>query len=137
VMFISIHGNTSSNTSASNGEIYYYRDPASRRSDSSESESLAKAMAANYSISASGRSVAIGQDFAVLRCQYNDTPAVLAEVGYLSNPRDMGVFRSAITDRSVADNLAMKLTAGIKAYLDQRYPPQPSVQVAINDRNPF
>lgn len=102
-VFISIHANSAGSTSASGSETYYQR---------SASKSLASVMH-KYLVKATGlsdRGVKYG-NFHVIR--ETKMPAVLLEVGYLSNPKD----EAALFTESLQNNVAQGIVSGIKEYL--------------------
>ncbi|MBE9918132.1 AMIN domain-containing protein [Paenibacillus donghaensis] len=101
-VFVSIHAN-SAGSKASGSETYYQRDA---------SKALANVMH-KYLVKATGlpdRNVKYG-NFHVIR--ETKMPAVLLEVGYLSNPKDEAVLFS----ESVQDAVAQGIVSGIKEYL--------------------
>lgn len=101
-VFVSIHAN-SGPIAASGSETYYQRDA---------SKALANVMH-KYLVTATGlpdRGVKYG-NFHVIR--ETKMPAVLLEVGYLSNPKD----EAALFSESVQNNVAQGIVNGIKEYL--------------------
>lgn len=102
-VFVSIHANSAGSTSASGSETYYQRDA---------SKSLANVLH-KYLAQSSGlpdRGVKYG-NFHVIR--ETKMPAVLLEVGYLSNPKD----EAALFTESVQQSVAQGIVNGIKEYL--------------------
>nr|WP_242403849.1 N-acetylmuramoyl-L-alanine amidase [Paenibacillus pini] len=102
-VFISIHANSSTSSAASGSETYYQRDG---------SKALASVMH-KYLVKSTGlsdRKVRYG-NFHVIR--ETKMPAVLLEVGYLSNGKD----ESTLFTESVQDSVAQGIVSGIKEYL--------------------
>ncbi|MBY9081704.1 N-acetylmuramoyl-L-alanine amidase [Paenibacillus sp. HN-1] len=102
-LFISVHANSSSTSVASGTETYYKRD---------ESKAFAKVMH-KYMVQATGlsdRGVQYG-NFHVIR--ETKMPAILLEVGYLSNKKDESLlFTDALQQR-----VAEAIVSGVKEYL--------------------
>ncbi|MBW4085607.1 N-acetylmuramoyl-L-alanine amidase family protein [Paenibacillus sp. S150] len=102
-LFISVHANSSSSSAASGSETYYQRDA---------SKALANVMH-KYLVQATGlsnRGVRYG-NFHVIR--ETTMPAVLLEVGYLSNKGD----ESLLFSEALQNKVAAGIVAGIKEYL--------------------
>lgn len=103
-IFVSIHGNTFTDAGVSGTETYYYRE---------ESLQLAEIMH-KHTVEATGfrdRGVKKENFFVV-----KDTkmPAVLLEVGYLTNPQD----EEQLLKDEVQNRIAASIVAGIKEYLN-------------------
>ncbi|WP_375547025.1 N-acetylmuramoyl-L-alanine amidase [Paenibacillus sp.] len=101
-VFISIHANSATST-ASGSETYYQRDA---------SKSLASVLH-KYLVKSTGlpdRGIRYG-NFHVIR--ETKMPAVLLEVGYLSNPKD----EAALFSESLQNSVAQGIVSGIKEYL--------------------
>lgn len=102
-IFISVHANSSGSSSASGTETYYQREA---------SKALANVMH-KYLVQATGlsdRGVRYG-NFHVIR--ETKMPAVLLEVGYLSNKKDEALL---FTD-ALQNKVAASIVSGIKEYL--------------------
>ncbi|WP_438490992.1 N-acetylmuramoyl-L-alanine amidase [Paenibacillus sp. IHBB 3054] len=102
-LFISVHANSSGSSAASGTETYYQREA---------SKALAKVMH-KYLVKATGlsdRGVRYG-NFHVIR--ETTMPAVLLEVGYLSNKGD----ESLLFSETLQNNVAASMVSGIKEYL--------------------
>lgn len=102
-LFISVHANSSSSSAASGTETYYQRE---------SSKALANVMH-KYLMQATGlsnRGVRYG-NFHVIR--ETKMPAVLLEVGYLSNKGD----ESLLFSESLQNKVAAGIVSGIKEYL--------------------
>lgn len=102
-IFISVHANSSASSSASGTETYYQREA---------SKALANVMH-KYLVKATGlsdRGVRYG-NFHVIR--ETKMPAVLLEVGYLSNKKDEALL---FTD-ALQNKVAASIVSGIKEYL--------------------
>lgn len=102
-IFISVHANSSASSSASGTETYYQREA---------SKALANVMH-KYLVQATGltdRGVRYG-NFHVIR--ETKMPAVLLEVGYLSNKKDEALL---FTD-ALQNKVAASIVSGIKEYL--------------------
>lgn len=102
-LFISVHANSSASSSASGTETYYQREA---------SKALANVMH-KYLVQATGlsdRGVRYG-NFHVIR--ETKMPAVLLEVGYLSNKKDEALL---FTD-ALQNKVAASIVSGIKEYL--------------------
>ena len=103
-LFISVHANSSGSSSASGTETYYQREA---------SKELAKVMH-KYLVQATGltdRGVRYG-NFHVIR--ETKMPAVLLEVGYLSNKKD----EALLFTEALQNKVAAAIVSGIKDYLD-------------------
>ncbi len=102
-LFISVHANSSSSSASNGTETYYQRD---------SSKALANVLH-KYLVQATGltdRCVRYG-NFHVIR--ETKMPAVLLEVGYLSNKNEEAVlFTEALQNR-----VAASIVSGIKEYL--------------------
>lgn len=102
-LFISVHANSSGSSAASGTETYYQRE---------SSKALANVMH-KYLVQATGlsnRGVRYG-NFHVIR--ETKMPAVLLEVGYLSNKGD----ESLLFTESLQNKVAAGMVSGIKEYL--------------------
>ncbi|ETT67308.1 MULTISPECIES: N-acetylmuramoyl-L-alanine amidase family protein [Paenibacillus] len=102
-LFISVHANSSGSAAASGTETYYQRDA---------SKALANVMH-KYLVQATGlsnRGVRYG-NFHVIR--ETKMPAVLLEVGYLSNKKD----EALLFTEALQNNVAASMVSGIKEYL--------------------
>ncbi|GAB6990234.1 N-acetylmuramoyl-L-alanine amidase family protein [Paenibacillus pini] len=102
-LFISIHANSAGSSVATGTETYYQRE---------SSKALAKVMH-KYLVQATGltdRGVRYG-NFHVIR--ETKMPAVLLEVGYLSNKND----ESALFSEALQNRVAQGIVKGIKEYL--------------------
>ncbi|MWV42035.1 AMIN domain-containing protein [Paenibacillus sp. HJL G12] len=102
-VFVSIHANSAGSTAASGSETYYQRDA---------SKALASVMH-KYLVKATGlpdRGVRYG-NYHVIR--ETKMPAVLLEVGYMSNPKD----EAALFSESLQNSVAQGIVNGIKEYL--------------------
>lgn len=102
-LFISVHANSSSTSVASGTETYYKRE---------ESKAFAKVMH-KYLVQATGltdRGVQYG-NFHVIR--ETTMPAILLEVGYLSNKKDEALL---FTDE-LQNRVATAIVSGVKEYL--------------------
>ncbi|MBT2288527.1 N-acetylmuramoyl-L-alanine amidase [Paenibacillus albidus] len=102
-LFISVHANSSGSSSASGTETYYKREA---------SKALAKVMH-KYLVQATGlsdRGVRSG-NFHVIR--ETKMPAVLLEVGYLSNKKD----EALLFTEDLQNKVAASMVSGIKEYL--------------------
>ncbi|AHV98022.1 N-acetylmuramoyl-L-alanine amidase family protein [Paenibacillus sabinae] len=102
-LFVSVHANSSSTSVASGTETYYKRD---------ESKAFAKVMH-KYLVQATGlsdRGVQYG-NFHVIR--ETKMPAILLEVGYLSNKKD----EAALFTEDLQYRVAEAIVSGIKEYL--------------------
>lgn len=102
-LFVSVHANSSGSSAASGTETYYQRQA---------SKALANVMH-KYLVEATGlsnRGVRYG-NFHVIR--ETKMPAVLLEVGYLSNKKD----EALLFTESLQNNVAAGMVKGIKEYL--------------------
>ncbi|WP_340010709.1 N-acetylmuramoyl-L-alanine amidase family protein [Paenibacillus sp. FSL H7-0690] len=102
-LFISVHANSSASSAASGTETYYQREA---------SKALAKVMH-KYLVEATGlsdRGVRYG-NFHVIR--ETKMPAVLLEVGYLSNKKD----ETLLFTEALQNKVAASIVSGIKEYL--------------------
>ncbi|MEK4515306.1 N-acetylmuramoyl-L-alanine amidase family protein [Paenibacillus sp. FSL H8-0122] len=102
-LFISVHANSSGSAAASGTETYYQRG---------DSKALANVMH-KYLVQATGlsnRGVRYG-NFHVIR--ETKMPAVLLEVGYLSNKKD----EALLFTEALQNNVAASMVSGIKEYL--------------------
>ncbi len=113
VLFLSLHANTASSPRASGAEVFYYNGTGQE-----PSRSFARNLAAHYRTAGGVRLMAA--DFGVLRCQKQETPSVLLELGFLSSPADRALLRSAVNNGPKAEELAMKITKGVDAFLQEQ-----------------
>lgn len=105
-LFISIHGNTFNDSSVSGTESYYYDDGSH----------LFATVMHRAVVRATGfrdRGVRV-ENYFVLK--ETDMPAVLLEVGYLTN----AVEEKKMWDEAFQEEVAAAIVAGIKEYLEQR-----------------
>ncbi|WP_139414282.1 N-acetylmuramoyl-L-alanine amidase family protein [Chlamydia abortus] len=111
-IFVSIHCNYSSNTSAFGTEVYFYNGKNNVASRSRASEALAKdvlnAMQKNGTLKIRG---AKNGNFAVIR--ETTMPAILIETGFLSNPRE----RAALSDARYRMHIARGIAEGVHTFL--------------------
>ena len=102
-LFISIHGNTYEDSTVSGTEAYYYH---------TGSKSFAKILQGKV-VEATGfkdRGVK-NNDFFVVK--YTDMPAVLLEIGYLTNPEE----ELLMIDDNFQNKIAESMCDGVKEYL--------------------
>ena len=112
-VFVSIHCNHSSNTSALGTEIYFYNDKNVLRTK--KSESLGKSILAFMQKNGALRERIVKEGhFAVIR--ETTMPAVLVETGFLSNPKE----RAALLDSRYRSHLAKGIAEGIHAFILNR-----------------
>ena len=112
-VFVSIHCNHSSNTSALGTEIYFYNDKNVLRTK--KSESLGKSILAFMQKNGALRERKVKEgNFAVIR--ETTMPAVLVETGFLSNPKE----RAALLDSRYRSHLAKGIAEGIHAFILNR-----------------
>jgi len=103
-VFISIHANSFDNSTANGTETYYIRDNSKKLAETIHPHLIAGTGLTNRGVKTAG--------FKVIKA--TTMPAVLLEVGYMSNEKDV----KALFDESVQQKLAQELTKGIKAYLN-------------------
>lgn len=112
-VFVSIHCNHSSNTSALGTEIYFYNDKNILRTR--KSESLGKSILAFMQKNGALRERKVKEgNFAVIR--ETTMPAVLVETGFLSNSKE----RAALLDARYRSHLAKGIAEGIHAFILDR-----------------
>ncbi|CRH88546.1 N-acetylmuramoyl-L-alanine amidase [Chlamydia trachomatis] len=112
-VFVSIHCNHSSNTSALGTEIYFYNDKNILRTR--KSESLGKSILAFMQKNGALRERKVKEgNFAVIR--ETTMPAVLVETGFLSNSKE----RAALLDARYRSHLAKGIAEGIHAFILNR-----------------
>ena len=131
VVFLSLHANTAGGAALAGAEVFYY-DGAGAQSPSAD---FARSIAAHYKTPASGSSIK-SANFGVLRCQHQNTPAVMLELGFLTNPQDRSFLRSAMKDENKAQGVADMIVAGIVDYVEQRQReqrPRGTMMVASNE----
>lgn len=128
VIFLSLHANSALSTRPKGAEIFYYEGAGSY----STSADFARSLNMHYRIPSGGR--VMSEDFGVLRCQHAQTPAVLLELGYLSNPGDRAFLRGALHDEGKAGRIADMIADGVSAYLDKKRKEQkPDAPVMVAD----
>lgn len=131
VIFLSLHANTAGGPAPVGAEVFYYEGAGSQ----SSSADFARSLAAHYKTPA-GRSSVKSADFGVLRCQHQHTPAVMLELGFLTNPHDRAFLRAALRDENKAQVLADKIVAGVVDYVERKreeQAPRTTMMVASND----
>lgn len=102
-LFISIHGNTYEDPSVSGTEAYYYHEG---------SKSFAEALHEKVVDATGFRDRGVkNNDFFVVK--YTDMPAVLLEIGYLTNPQE----EQLMADDDVQKKTAESISDGVKEYL--------------------
>lgn len=112
-VFVSVHCNHSSNTSALGTEIYFYNDKNALRTK--KSENLGKCILAFMQKNGALRERKVKEgNFAVIR--ETTMPAVLVETGFLSNPKE----RAALLDPRYRAYLAKGIAEGIHAFIINR-----------------
>lgn len=128
VLFLSLHANSAVSSKPKGAEIFYYEGSDSR----SASADFARSLHAHYKLPSGGR--VMKEDFGVLRCQNSQTPAVLLELGYISNPVDRAFLRGALHDGDKAGRIAGMIADGVLAYLhDKRKEQEPDTPVMVAD----
>ncbi|GKV69198.1 hypothetical protein NCCP2716_16960 [Sporosarcina sp. NCCP-2716] len=103
-IFMSIHNNSFSNESANGTETYYYTRSAATNPNAAQSKALAR-YTQNRMLEAWGltdRGVKPGPWLVI---KYNTVPAVLAEVGFISNKKDMGLMGTEAGRQKLAKGL--------------------------------
>ncbi|MBS4534160.1 N-acetylmuramoyl-L-alanine amidase [Clostridium sp. D2Q-14] len=103
-LYISIHGNTFSDSDVSGTESFYFHDESKYFAD----------LIHRHVVNATGfndRGVK-AKDFFVVR--YVDMPAVLLEIGYLTNPQE----EQKMLDDGFQYSIATSIVDGIKEYLE-------------------
>lgn len=112
LIFVSLHYNFAASKEASGVEVYYYKTKEtterSKKSKQLADQVLKKILAATQ---AKSRGVKHG-NFAVIR--ETEMPAILVEGGFLSNPEERDLIKSA----SYLKKLAWGIAQGIETYLD-------------------
>lgn len=103
-LFVSVHANSATSSSAKGLESYYYGASSSGKQLAS---SIQTALAANTNNENRGTHSA---DFYVLR--HTSMPAVLVETGFISNPADAVL----LNDSSYQDKVANSIAEGITEY---------------------
>ncbi|MFP7253979.1 N-acetylmuramoyl-L-alanine amidase [Terribacillus goriensis] len=103
-LFVSVHANSATSSSAKGLESYYYGASSSGKQLAS---SIQTALAANTNNENRGTHSA---DFYVLR--HTSMPAVLVETGFISNPSDAVL----LNDSSYQDKVANSIAEGITEY---------------------
>lgn len=93
-LFVSIHANSSSSAKKRGAECFYY-------SKSEQSKALANAIQTVLHDELAGAQKANPGDYFVLR--RNQKPAVLIEVGYITNPDEMVLLKSSEYQRKAAE----------------------------------
>lgn len=101
-LFISIHANSSTNSSVTGTETYYYRDNSKALAEIIHKHLIAATKLKNRGVKK--------EAFKVIK--ETTMPAVLIEAGFLSNQGDA----KALFDNAVQDRIAAELVAGIKEY---------------------
>lgn len=96
-LFISIHANTNHNPRRRGAETFYYRK-------SETGKNLAEAIQDALSKIAPGAGQAAPGDFFILR--RNTIPAVLVEVGYITNPEESQLLQSDQHQQKLAEAIA-------------------------------
>jgi len=96
-IFISIHANSSTSTKKRGAECFYY-------AKSESGKALANSIQAALHSEIAGASKANPGDYFVLR--RNQKPAVLIEVGYITNLEEMTLLKSPDYQRKVAEAIA-------------------------------
>jgi N-acetylmuramoyl-L-alanine amidase len=121
-----LHANSALSNTPKGAEIFYY-DGATSLSASAD---FARTLNTHYKLPSGGR--VMRQDFGVLRCQQSQTPAVLLELGYLSNPDDRAFLRAALHDDAKAGRIADMIADGVSAYLEKKRSEQnPGASVTV------
>lgn len=131
VLAISLHADTSEHPGAKGAGIFYY---AGSGAHSASSAALARSIAMNYRTP--GGSMVKEANFAFPRCQRKSTPAVLIELGFLSNKNDFDFLQGAVYSEERAERIANRITAGIFSFIEQRkreQAPAPHIVVAAAD----
>lgn len=111
-VFVSIHCNYSSNSSAFGTEIYFYNGKYATTARSRSSETLAKTLLSAMQKHGALKSRGVKEgNFAVIR--ETTMPAVLIETGFLSNSRE----RAALLDARYRMHMAKGIAEGIHMFL--------------------
>ena len=114
-LFISIHGNSSTNTTVSGIHIYYYAPStnANLYAQSYVRKELASQVSSGMQAATGTASEVRTANYAVLR--ENDRPSILVETGFLSNAAE----EALLAQDSYRQKLAQGIYDGVLAYLNQ------------------
>ena len=128
VLSVSLHTDASVSPHSGGAGVFYY---AGTGAHSASSAALARNIARHYRTPAGSR--VKSENFAMLRCQHKDTPSVLVELGYLTNPGDFDFLRAAVRNEGKAARIADALATGIFGFIEQKKrerAPAPQIVVA-------
>lgn len=114
-LFVSIHGNSATNTAACGIQVYYYAPStnANLYAQSYVRKELASKVSAGLQATTGTTSDVRTANYAVLR--ENDRPSILVETGFLSNAEE----EALLAQDSYRQKLAQGIYDGIVAYLNQ------------------
>lgn len=126
VLAISLHADTSESSKSKGAGVFYY---AGSGAHSAVSARLARSIAAEYRTP--GGSMVKSENFAYLRCQKKETPAVLVELGYLTNQEDFNFLQAAVRNPSKAERIAERIATGIFGFIEQKRREQAPAQIVV------
>ena len=103
-MFVSLHMNSADNTSANGTEVYYCGTNNYKTDSGIDSKKIADNLLTNIlsSLKTNNRGVKTANYYVI---KYNTVPAVLVELGFISNSKD----RAMMTDAEKADAAALAI----------------------------
>lgn len=112
-LFISLHLNSNNKSSINGTEVYYYKGNTAVSKDGITSQQLAKALVNNLSsaLGTKNRGV-LTAEFVVVK--YNTVPAVLIELGYMTNASDLAKITSATYQKKTAETIYQTVLSVLK-----------------------
>ena len=103
-MFISLHLNAHTSSSIRGTEVFYCKDNNKSSESGFNSYQLAKALAENLSVAMDTRNRgATKNDFVVIK--YNTVPAVLIELGYMTNATELSKLKDTVYQQKAAKTI--------------------------------
>jgi N-acetylmuramoyl-L-alanine amidase len=123
VIFLSLHADAYPDPQYGGASVALYASPENpQQADSRVSLQLAEALVQNFSLhSGEYNTNILHQDSGVLRCTHPEIPAVILELGRLSNPHDWRVLNGAVHDPNIAQLLSSRISSGVIEFERLRY----------------
>ena len=103
-MFISLHMNSNNSSSVNGTEVYYSKDNNTTLENGFNSYQLAKALVNNLSLSMGTKNRGVSKaEFVVVK--YNTVPAVLIELGFMTNTKDLSKLKNTTYQKKAAETI--------------------------------
>ena len=114
-LFISLHSNANNSSSVTGTQVFYSNDNNVTLKSGLNSSKLAKSLVDNLSSVMNTKNRGISSsEFVVVK--YNTVPAVLIELGFMTNPTELSKLTDATYQKKVGDAIFNTVTEIFKTY---------------------